>query len=784
MSLNIPICEKRILESSESKITCNYNLLDNNRIVSWNSNNITLAKPDGLSNVKRIDFRNFKGDLLPFTKLKLPKLRVDVVLTGENVSEATITGTDGIYGKTKYYNITNKDGNTLLTFDKVWTYDSNEDNQLLYNIKEAVEEVNRRLNVMYYLKTYYNEFDISETYDSSYTNKIFLDADLIPINSNPGSTVLGWSKSLNKYVMTHINNSGEYEKIDLKFSLNNRMVIYAAMSYDRNVCIYICEYSDSKHGLQHCRVNTSSNDNVFTYNWNLNYNRWEDWTTRNNLFNFYPDSPSSVLGTVNNMNSVCFSPMIIRSEERSLCLIFYNINGPAQSRSIWYLDFKERAKNNIVNVLAYGDVIDKDGNTIDGLLSILAIYRDMNETSDDVYTIGYFELNKSEISGDQNNPTVLINPIATKNINASEWTDNCKLMTCGKECYEVVKADDTSITYIWFEGCYVLSYDTNNIIDFYLSEGYKYDEDTLFMFDNSSNNWVINEFKPTSSTYTSWISNIIGAKGYAVSNVSGKPILSGINPPLFIRGPENSIKGIISNPETYDTTFPDDSIGNSKYLNYSHIKNALKCETKSKLEIYTNNDSKGETWAELSMNVKGKDLSGNDIELLINNDFAIINSRNFFEFNEKGNIKHPQICLTNDAALNMALRIYTDPYYFEFTTPIDYYANSSVSIIQPIVKPVYNTINSHVLNIIETLILLHYEYNNISLVSSQFPNIDGTIFYINEDAFVWFKSIYVTDTIDNLKVYIVNNGEKMTLDTLKQLYGKLSLSVDWVQKTT
>ena len=148
-----------------------------------------------LSNVKKICFRGFKGELLPFTSIDLPKLRVEVVLTGENVSEATITGKDGIYGKSKYYNITNEDGNVLLTFDKAWTYDAEEDNQLLYNIKEAVQEVNRRLKVMYPFKTYYNEYDLSETHDDNYTNKIYFDIDLIPINNNPGSSVLGWSKS-------------------------------------------------------------------------------------------------------------------------------------------------------------------------------------------------------------------------------------------------------------------------------------------------------------------------------------------------------------------------------------------------------------------------------------------------------------------------------------------------------------------------------------------------------------------------------------------------------------
>ena len=757
-------------------ISCNYNLLNNDNTVRWDGNEITLLKPYGLSNVKKICFRGFKGDLLPFTSTDLPKFRVEVVLTGANVSEATITGTDGIYGESKYYNITNRDGNTLITFDKAWTYKEDEDNQLIYNIKEAVAEVNRRLKVMYPFKTYYNEFDLSETYDNSYINKIYFDNDIIPINNNPGSTVLGWSKSLSTYVMAHINNSGAYEMVELKLvNSGGKKTVYASLSYDRNVCVYMNEHDhiQSEIGSHLVRVNTSSNDNEFTYNYDLNLNRWENYTTINNFFNFYPRSPSCCLGTVNNMNSVCLSPLISRGGDDGLCFIFYNINGPAQSQSLWYLDFRERAKQNIVNVLAYGDVIDKNGNAIDGLLSILAIYVDINEPSNDVYTIGYFELNKSEISGDSKYPTTLINPIATKTIRSSEWTDNCKLMTCGKECYGVVKAVDTeqsgavsiNKTYIWFKGAYVLSYTNYDINDFYLSEGYKYDDNTLFLFDNYAKEWVINDFLPNGQQYITWISSIISAKGYAVFNVVGKPILKGINPPLFIRGSANSIKGIISNPETYNTDFPDYSVDNPNYLNYSHINNALKCETE----------------VELDMNVKGKDLTGKDIEMLINKDYAITDSYNFFEFNDDGNIKTSQICLTNESALNMALKISTDPYYFRLTTPINYYTSDKFSLIHPVVKPVFKTINEHVLNTVETLILLHYEYNNLRLTCHMFPNIDGVIFDINEDSLIDYKSMNITNTIDGLNIQIIDGDNTVSLETLKQIYGKLTLAIDWVQ---
>ena len=746
-------------------ITSNYNLLDNDNIsVSWTDNTVSVKRPSGLSNLSKIRYRNFKGSMLPFTTIDLPKFRVEVVLTAENVGSAHITGIDGIYGERKDYNLFDRDRNTLLTFDKAWTYDSNASDQLQYNIEEAVREVNRRLKFMYPFKTYYNEFDLSETYDSNYINKIYFDLDIIPINNNPGSSVLGYSKSKKQYVMIHVNNSGEYEQVDIHFNVSGRTPIFAAMSYDRNICLYTCEYDSTLYGLQYVKCNTSSEDNVFNYNWDLGLNRWEDYSTRNNYFNLYVNSPSCCMSTLNNKNSVCLSPMITRSGERALCIIANVVDRTYRTVTYWYLNFRQRAKGNIVNIIGYGDVVDKNGNTIDNLLSILAVYIDINETSNDIYTIGYFELSKSDISSIPSEPTVIINPVASQTINASKWSDRCKLMTCGKECYGVVKAVDTDKTYIWFKGAWVLSYVNYNIDEFYLAEGYKYDDNNLFMFGSDINKWVLIPFLPPETTLTNWIKDIIYYKGEAPFSVGGKPKLKGVNPPLFIRGSQNSIKGIVSNPETYNTDFPNYSVDNPKYLNYSHINNALKCETE----------------VELNMNVSGKDIEDHPIETLIDTNYVITNSYNFFEFTDDGNIKTSQILLTNNASINMALRIYTDPYYFEFTTPIDYHTSQTFSLIHPIVTPVFNTINDHVLSTINILILMKYEFNDIELTCNNFPNSNGVIFHLNEESQVEFKEMLTDNTQDEIKLQLISKNEPLTLSLLKSLYGNISISLDWV----
>ena len=105
---------RKDIENNNLTISCNYNLLNNNNYVKWNDNEITLLKPYGLSNVRKINFRNFKGELLPFTSIELPKFKVEVLLTGYDVDNTTLIGVDGPYGEKHKYDIDNN-GNILLT---------------------------------------------------------------------------------------------------------------------------------------------------------------------------------------------------------------------------------------------------------------------------------------------------------------------------------------------------------------------------------------------------------------------------------------------------------------------------------------------------------------------------------------------------------------------------------------------------------------------------------------------------------------------------------------------
>lgn len=131
-----------------------------------------------------------------------------------------------------------------------------------------------------------------------------------------------------------------------------------------------------------------------------------------------------------------------------------------------------------------------------------------------------------------------------------------------------------------------------------------------------------------------------------------------------------------------------------KYFNEEHIKNAVMCKTI--YGILLRSVAKfNETDYDMVKNVEG---------------YATTEDLNFFKFDESGNVFTSQITYKENKALNMSLHIYTDPYYFEFTTPIDYYVNNICSVMHPTVTPQFSTINKHTLDTIETLILLRYEY--------------------------------------------------------------------------
>ena len=332
---------------------------------------------------------------------------------------------------------------------------------------------------------------------------------------------------------------------------------------------------------------------------------------------------------------------------------------------------------------------------------------------------------------------------------ANDWFTPDKLCTCGKECYGIQIAKDGTtndiigMIFIGICGCSISGSRIDKRRKLY---AWKVDDTYMFAYDG------FHKMKKV-PIMTGQVMNRI-TNGYTESATETMPFGGSV---YVCR----AVKGWIQNPEIEQLRFNenvDDNFNPMKEKNAIHASNAY------------------------GVDLSASAVSGSDTYQLANTTggYATTDTDNWFSFDNQ-NITIPQLVFPDNKVLNFAIHIWTEPYYFDIYTPCQYFSSEVYSIVKPTLMPSYNWLNQHVINTLETLILLHYEYNNLKITCQMFPNMDGVVFFINEDAFIGFKSMTISNTIDGLKVSIIGDNEKVGLDTLRRLYGKLSLSVDWVQ---
>ena len=146
-----------------------------------------------------------------------------------------------------------------------------------------------------------------------------------------------------------------------------------------------------------------------------------------------------------------------------------------------------------------------------------------------------------------------------------------------------------------------------------------------------------------------------------------------------------------------------------------------------------------------------------------------------------GKIKTNQISF-NNCGLLIGIRIYTEPFTFEITTALGWNMTPKYTI-QGITENInFISLSPKTLLTLEMLILLQYEFNDVELKVSGFQNTDNIIFHINETSRVRFKEMTCSDTLTQLIITLTDQkGEQLDKDSLKAIYGKLNLSIDWVQ---
>ena len=714
-------------EDGALTISMNYNLLDDDGInVRWENGNIKLIKPYGLSNLSEIKFRNFKGDLLPYTTLKLPNLKFGVQMTSNSVQTAEITSSmDSLYGDRLSFNNANR-FNNVFTIDKAWTYEANEENQLLYNIREGVDLVNQRLKTMYPMSGKGHTFNLTSEEPQIFSSEIPF------FNNNAGSWPLMLPTEKNVEMYYPIPENGE----NLIHIGSNQWYPYiSAINYNKTLSFIWFERTiePNLYGSLDLYTNTQA-----TPSWtHLNTGRWEDHTTNYNKFGISEKSPSFSFGAIPGKDCLVCSPLVNR---------FYNTGAYVAiftSTHRYLLDFRGYCGDKgILYVQAcYPDPDDP-------ISFLMWVNYDVDNTVEGrFYRIGIFRVNMSDLSTDVNTPTLITSSNVVCETNNSRdgmyltWSKSDRLATCGKECYGLRKImrEGSHIGYM-FDGIgYVLF--TGTMISTYKKYyGWKVDSDYMYVWSSPKSKKVLINTAPF----------IIVESGYPEEGLAP---LAG---PVYLLGTTN---GLLQNPNRTEFDWPQDA----KPLNEDSVANALYATDTMLIDLNAVADGNSE-----------------DVLLHTSNGKATSDSPNFFKITPEGEIQTSQLTF-NNKSLAFGLHIWTEPYYFDIITPCNYFISQKFSISHPILPLTYTWLNSHVEHTLETLILLMYEFNDLALRCPIFPNTDGVVFNINEESQVSFKLMAVSNTLDALTVQIVSDKENVNIDELKKLYGKLSLSVDWCQ---
>ena len=750
-------------KSNSLVISSNYDLLTNDgRTVSWNPDGtVQIKRPAGLSELKKIRFRNFKSYQLPYTSLELPALKVHVRMTSNGADSAFVEGSDTVFGERDTYerSAKNIEDNDIISFTKAWTYDSNAESQIEYNIKECVEECNRRL-----LERFPHAFwkVVFETGTNEFSHVQYDDYLEVP-TAGSYQFVLKRNDIRKAYLLwptpEHYDNI-----IDLPYSFGTRYPVIATMDFAGKIICLWTEQPNYCWGEAKIIINNGTLDSQA---WQFfDVNRWEGGNPNPESLAIHKQVTTITIGKFDGNSCIVISPHTHQSDRNNYTILVL-------------------AKYNGTYKRFFIDPVVPDGNlacyslaTIDTWCYVLIFrYRKINGVEYAIPQISKFA--KSLLTeSTQDNPFKLDRPEVTtyypldadfeKWKLSSFWTENVRHGTAGKETYDIViqgSPDDPSDSRIYFVGTFLCRISGGVLTECYDSFAYRHRSTTLGedgALAKAVNGWTSLAYSDLTNpnNYGMMIENL----GYWMIGT----IFVNTNVPILC---VSNYKECLMLGSFY-TGIAQKSLADNRFIGCDlNVKNGWNCRQDDSLNLMSNITVGSETFP---MVAAQDNLATTDIN-------------QFFQYqhdesnpDEPPKVLIPQLNYTNGMALNFAMLIETDPFYFAAYTPIEYFSNTKWSLIHAFEPLIYRQVNEHVLSTMETLILQKYEFNDIELVCSTFPNGDGVVFHSNEESQVEFKEMTTDNTQDSINLQLVSSGEVLQLDTLKALYGGITVSVDWV----
>ena len=726
--------------NKENIISQDYNLLsDNNPNVIWSGNKVQLRRPNGLSNPKKLKFRSFQTELLPYTSLELPQLKTELYLTTSTEADSvTVGGKYNRFGigpllKTEYNTSDNK-SEVLDSFTKAWTYNADYNSQIDYNIKECIDYANIRFN------------EWLETVDEGYIYKDYDDY------------------ILREYSKENIGILPKYNYSDSICSIVGNKVAIATYNDDTNkLDINLCNTAFNR--VSNCSLICASSNRELIYAvGSLQNNQYADshiYYLRNSDkkyikflgFHWGWGSDTFLMPGVNGC-TMSKNYSLINAANSSgegwrrgrFCLMYHgdvNDNPPVK------YEFQDTVIGTFPNHEVVCVAIAETYSTLPG--NFYALFANYNRTTKKVDL--YF--GQIRIGSD---PQIEYIPLAEGTMEMDYWNSN-KFMDCAMGMAfddEVSFVASTEGTIFNFSNKVMLKVVEGEILDvkrYYNYKSFNYqDPDNKYCCfgglagpGEERNYFMVKESDlDTETLYNQGLNNT----------------------EIFITSSDKPIYSIGSNAGFIQTN-KEDGVQTTGGLNGK----ALYITREKLINLRDGAYVEGQQ----TYNLANQDLNYSTTP----EEGKLIN---IVDNGGQNSIIHPQLLFTGDKVANIGLRIYTEPYYFEVFHDDNYYTSPLYSLY-----PVSDTmkthfINSHVYNTLETIILMQYEYNDLMLRVNQFPNNDNVVFSSGDVARVAFKVMDINTTTEFLNCELATNSEDaITKEDLKRIYGKVSVSCDWIQ---
>jgi hypothetical protein len=758
-----------------------YDLLkpDGINVVELGNGKYQLMRPAALSNLHNIAFRSFTGDLLPFTTIELPNLHAELIMMTNGLKSATLAGQDtmDIPAVNTYENTKQ---NIILSIDKAWTYNKDAESQVIYNIEEIVGLMNEKLKDYFIFTAIKSIWNNSNTLSTIFINNFKQYMSELPEESF--SSIM-YSDITHKLYIPTINTSNVLQMNEVSNSstiLASGYVVHTTF-FDPYSNIGFIVYRRTNNNINHIFVDS------------IKYDSGMSIYVQQQVGSF--NAPRNVDTRVINQ-SIPSQPLhfFAYGSSRASRIIGYTYIAPnpnAPTHPCLYFTFY----TNNTKYTKFVDIYDFLTSN-PSIAQILSTHNVLYVYGLDIKEYGDFHLIASQPTGSLSDSVygiIITFPAfsisSTGNISFGTDVNTEVFWSCtleqyvNQKVYKSLKYSFTDITK------FTVDYNENTIIlpnNCYIHKDpfkYVYYGNTIFSYNTSNNLFCKCYDTSKSNCYIGSVAALtVSQIGTLYTGASDFVLTSNLpaasESTLVNFGNKHCLALINNDNNNYFPAYAynQTEATNETYFNEAHTPNAAYLITVNETNVAcsavdTSNDS-------VALNPPNGGYLCSNLSEFIKLDELVVTDNAI-----TGSITIPQIEFASNYVLNFNLKVYSDPYYFSIYTLRDFTQQGhAYNLDVNHTELYYRASNSNVLNILEYLILLKYNYNLVKLRVYGFPNNDGIVFNLNENSYVSFKNMPTDNTMNNLIVELIgDDGEALSSEILQQLFGKVSLAIDWMQ---